>query len=220
MTLTTETQYTDQNPDAGQQFTDAQAAVLGALLTNPGTTVPELATAARVSASTVNKTLILLADMGLAARTVHEPLAGKRIAATWTPSGRVTEEAGQADEDEAQAEGEAADVEGESGENTAGQEPDDAAAAHHGSESSDAHGEPVQAQPGGRLGSGVLRELVAERLVAQPDTEFSPSMISKALDRSAGAVANCLEKLVGAGVAEVTNDKPRRFRHLEADRAA
>ncbi len=65
-----------------------------------------------------------------------------------------------------------------------------------------------------RLGKGELRALVAEYLAAHPDGEFTASQVGKALEKSSGAVANVFDVLVKTGDAEMTCEKPRRFRRL------
>ncbi|GAA2406187.1 hypothetical protein GCM10010191_12710 [Actinomadura vinacea] len=57
-----------------------------------------------------------------------------------------------------------------------------------------------------------LRPAVAEHLHAHPGKEFTPGEIARVLDRSPGAVANALDTLVGHGIAELTCERPRRFR--------
>jgi hypothetical protein len=59
---------------------------------------------------------------------------------------------------------------------------------------------------------GALRDLVEEHLRTFPDTAFTPHQVGKVLTRSAGAVANALDKLVSLGVAELATDKPRSYR--------
>jgi hypothetical protein len=59
---------------------------------------------------------------------------------------------------------------------------------------------------------GALRNLVEEHLRKFPDTAFTPHQIGKVLTRSAGAVANALDKLVSLGAAELVSDKPRSYR--------
>ena len=63
---------------------------------------------------------------------------------------------------------------------------------------------------------GQLRDLVQAHLAAQPDAEFTPHAIGRALARSSGAVANALDRLTALGHAQLTSDKPRRYRHLAA----
>jgi hypothetical protein len=59
---------------------------------------------------------------------------------------------------------------------------------------------------------GALRDLVEEHLRKFPGTAFAPHQVGKVLTRSAGAVANALDKLVGLGVAQMVTDKPRSYR--------
>ena len=65
-----------------------------------------------------------------------------------------------------------------------------------------------------RLGKGELRALVAAHLQAHPDEEFTASQVGKALKKSSGAVSNNFDALVKIGDAEMTCEKPRRFRYL------
>ena len=58
---------------------------------------------------------------------------------------------------------------------------------------------------------GALRDLVEEHLRKFPDTAFTPHQVGKVLTRSAGAVANALDKLVGLGTAQMVTDKPRTY---------
>ena len=58
---------------------------------------------------------------------------------------------------------------------------------------------------------GALRDLVEEHLRKVPDTAFTPHQVGKVLTRSAGAVANALDKLVGLGTAQMVTDKPRTY---------
>ena len=58
---------------------------------------------------------------------------------------------------------------------------------------------------------GALRDLVEEHLRKFPGTAFTPHQVGKVLTRSAGAVANALDKLVSLGVAQMVTDKPRTY---------
>ena len=60
---------------------------------------------------------------------------------------------------------------------------------------------------------GQLRDLVAAHLAANPDADFTPHAIGRVLSRSSGAVANALDRLTALGQAQLTSDKPRRYRH-------
>jgi hypothetical protein len=59
---------------------------------------------------------------------------------------------------------------------------------------------------------GALRDLVEEHLRKFPETAFTPHQVGKVLTRSAGAVANALDKLVSLGTAQMVTDKPRTYR--------
>ncbi len=59
---------------------------------------------------------------------------------------------------------------------------------------------------------GALRDLVEEHLRKFPGTAFTPHQVGKVLTRSAGAVANALDKLVSLGTAQMVTDKPRTYR--------
>ena len=54
--------------------------------------------------------------------------------------------------------------------------------------------------------------MVEEHLRKFPETAFTPHQVGKVLTRSAGAVANALDKLVSLGVAQMVTDKPRTYR--------
>jgi len=70
-----------------------------------------------------------------------------------------------------------------------------------------------------KLGKGGLESLVVGHLKAHPKAEVTPSELGNKLNRSSGAVGNALERLVKAGKAVRTSDRPRRYRH-KAARAA
>jgi hypothetical protein len=58
---------------------------------------------------------------------------------------------------------------------------------------------------------GALRDLVEDHLRKCPETAFTPHQIGKVLTRSAGAVANALDKLTTLGTAQLITDKPRSY---------
>jgi hypothetical protein len=72
-------------------------------------------------------------------------------------------------------------------------------------------GAPVPGAKSPRLQSGVLRGLVEDYLRDHPSDAFGPGAIGKALNRSAGAVNNALEKLVETGYVQRVQDVPKRF---------
>jgi hypothetical protein len=59
---------------------------------------------------------------------------------------------------------------------------------------------------------GALRDLVEDHLRKFPETAFTPHQVGKVLTRSAGAVANALDKLVSLGTAAMVAEKPRTYR--------
>ena len=67
---------------------------------------------------------------------------------------------------------------------------------------------------------GALRDLVEEHLRKFPGTAFTPHQVGKVLTRSAGAVANALDKLTALGVAQMVTDKPRTYRLAAAASAS
>jgi hypothetical protein len=67
---------------------------------------------------------------------------------------------------------------------------------------------------------GALRDLVEEHLRKFPDTAFTPHQVGKVLTRSAGAVANALDKLVSLGTAQMVTDKPRTYQLATAAAAS
>ncbi|MCW7985033.1 hypothetical protein XF35_06700 [Streptomyces platensis subsp. clarensis] len=73
---------------------------------------------------------------------------------------------------------------------------------------------PAQPAPSteGRLAPGALRQMVIDHLQAHPDEAFTATRISRIIEKSSGAIANALDKLVSQGIAEQVNDRPRVFR--------
>lgn len=72
-----------------------------------------------------------------------------------------------------------------------------------------------------RLASGALRGMVEDWLREHPGEQAGPTKIAKDLGgKSSGAVSNALDKLIEAGVAVKTQDKPKRFALAPAEQAA
>ena len=63
----------------------------------------------------------------------------------------------------------------------------------------------------GRLKPGELEPLVLDYLRKNADGSHSPTAVAKALERSSGAVANCLARLTAAKEVRQVSDKPRRY---------
>ncbi|MER6074766.1 helix-turn-helix domain-containing protein [Streptomyces sp. NPDC001817] len=68
-----------------------------------------------------------------------------------------------------------------------------------------------------RLAPGALRQLVIDHLQAHPDGAFTATKISRVIEKSSGAIANALDKLVKDGIAEQTSDRPRTYRMATPD---
>lgn len=64
---------------------------------------------------------------------------------------------------------------------------------------------------GPRLAPGALHGMVEDYLRDHPEEEFGPTKLGHDLSRSTGAVANALERLVTAGYAVRTKDRPKRY---------
>ncbi|MFJ9619065.1 helix-turn-helix domain-containing protein [Streptomyces noursei] len=90
------------------------------------------------------------------------------------------------------------------------------------SEATEAQRTPTQPAPtkDGRLAPGALRQMVIDHLHAHPDEAFTATRISRVIEKSSGAIANALVKLVGLGIAEQVTDQPRTFRLAQTARTA
>jgi predicted transcriptional regulator len=171
---------------AGVPATAASNAVWTALMANSDTTAVELAEHANVGKSTANKVLAALETAGAAVRQPGGRAGGRSLPDRWrAASDQATEDA----------------------------EP---AASVQVAEAPDSS--PDQAKPqlypvatNGRLARGQLREMVLAHLRQHPGQKFSPTGLCRALDRSAGAIANACERLVTDGIAVRTSDRPRRY---------
>ena len=73
---------------------------------------------------------------------------------------------------------------------------------------------PVQPQltETGRLAPGGLRQMTFDHLQAHPDEAFTATRISRAINRSSGAIANALVTLTRQGLTEQVTDQPRTYR--------
>ncbi|MGW0734478.1 MarR family transcriptional regulator [Streptomyces sp. NPDC002851] len=97
-------------------------------------------------------------------------------------------------------------------------EPDSRRAEADSQVSGTASAEPVPV-PGGktRLAPGALRDMVIDHLKAHPGEAFTATRIGRVLERSSGAVANALDKLVRQGIAERVTERPRTYRMAAQD---
>jgi hypothetical protein len=70
---------------------------------------------------------------------------------------------------------------------------------------------------GGRLGSGQLDKLVLDYMRKhKDDSPHTASAIGKGIERSSGAVANCLGRQVKAKKVRLAKQKPRQYALVEA----
>ncbi|GLZ78324.1 hypothetical protein Afil01_31310 [Actinorhabdospora filicis] len=63
-----------------------------------------------------------------------------------------------------------------------------------------------------RLGRGELRAMVAACFAEHPGRAYTPGDIARILDRSAGAVANAIQRLVAQELLTPAGIRPRRYR--------
>src|SRR5205807_1134117 len=61
------------------------------------------------------------------------------------------------------------------------------------------------------LGKNELRTIVRDFLAAHPGHEFTPTVLSREIGRSSGAISNALDKLVISGEAVMVKEAPRIF---------
>ena len=159
----------------------SEQAVMKALASEPEATAADVAAAANVGRSTAGKVLARLASSGEVRRT-----EGGRDGARRLPDRFAL----------ASAEPAAAD-----GKPKAAQDATPKAAAD---------AKPKAAED--RLKPGQLDELVLSYLKTNADgSPHGPTAIARALERSPGAVANCVTRLTKAKQVRQDNDKPRRY---------
>ncbi|MFD8724769.1 helix-turn-helix domain-containing protein [Streptomyces sp. NPDC059629] len=63
-----------------------------------------------------------------------------------------------------------------------------------------------------RLAPGALRQMVIDHLSAHPGEAFTATGISRVIEKSSGAIANALDKLVKQNIAEQVSNRPRTYR--------
>lgn len=175
----------------GTQAPPAGETVAATLAAHPGRTAAELAQLAGLGTSTVAKALAALETVGLACRHIPEATGdrSRRSAAHWQPVPTTP----PADAEPAEARPEPESAARTTGEN-----------ARSGDGTAPGRTE--------RLGKGELGTLVLEYLIARAGDDLGPTAVGKALDRSQGAVANCLTKLATSGDIVQTSDQPLRYR--------
>ncbi|MFI0772939.1 hypothetical protein ACH4TQ_50205 [Streptomyces sp. NPDC021218] len=63
-----------------------------------------------------------------------------------------------------------------------------------------------------RLAPGALRDMVIDHLTAHPNEAFTATRISRAIEKSSGAIANALVTLTKQGTTEQITERPRTYR--------
>ena len=190
-------------------------------------TVASLSELAGVSKSTVSKTLVALEQAGAATRSIRET-GGFREPDLWSP---MPELGSLLSAEVAGGDMETIGVSG-AGEGESVRESDEAPEAQSDVEQRCAEetneppspaaqtDEPETSGPPPRLARGGLGDLVAEVLAGHPEVDYTPTMISHMLSgRSAGAIANALERQVKAGTAVRACEAPKRYRHAGSESA-
>ena len=186
--------------------TSPDEAVKKAVAETPGATTQDIAQVAGIARSTAGKVLGRLADKNEVTRYAGGR-EGKRLPDRFTLAGVEMPPAAHAAHAipgpaAAPAHGTQSDeVSADNGTATNPQESD-------GSQASAA----VKAKADRRLKAGGLEPLVLEYLKKNADSApHGPTAVAKALDRSSGAVGNCLTRLTAAEKVRQTSEKPRRY---------
>ncbi|MEU2453980.1 hypothetical protein ABZ605_28355 [Streptomyces sp. NPDC012765] len=195
-------------------LTGAQSKALAALSETRGATAKAVAEYAAIGGSTAGKALTALEGHGLARREHGEGVGPRRTADRWYLS--PTEAPAEPDatpQEAAPAEAETPAAPAEAETPAEPEAPTETAEAAPEPEApAPAPKAPAKAAaPGARLARGGLRQMVYEHLEAHPTKAFTAPALSKALGRSAGAVANALVKLKDHGQADLVGESPRQY---------
>lgn len=188
--------------------TDAEAKVWTALHNAPGSSATELAATTSIGLSTVRKILVAWGKSGTATRTPGTANPGaRRTPDRWTlsPSAPRTDHAPAPTDEPPHEEEPRTSTTPSTGEAAPDATADAAAVVGARQDCT------CQRKKGPRLRKGELRSQVKDYLNNHRGKEFSPHAVGTALNRSAGAVHNALEKLVADGDAIRTQTTPKRF---------
>ena len=191
----------------------ADEAVKKAVEDHPGATTEGVASAAGIGRSTATKALARLREAGEVTRFEGGRERGKRLPDRFTLAGVELPPAYAGHT----ASGSAAPAEIAKQSSTA--KPAKASGAKP---ASAADGKPsAPAADAERLRPGQLEPLVLAYLEEHADSgPHGPSTVAKALERSSGAVSNCLTRLTKDKQVSQDNDKPRRYSLRQFRRAA
>jgi DNA-binding Lrp family transcriptional regulator len=161
---------------------NTKQAILEVLKVEPQATVAQIAVSAAVGRSTAGKMLAQLESDGQVRRTEGGRDGNRRLPDLWSLAGE------------------------QPAANDTGTKP--ASSAAKATDGAAGTGEP----DGGKLKPGGLEPLVLGYLEKHADSgPHGPTVIAKALQRSSGAVGNCLERLTEAKKVKLVVDKPRRY---------
>ncbi|MGA2452105.1 MAG: hypothetical protein ABSG93_01180 [Solirubrobacteraceae bacterium] len=179
-----------------------EEAVKAAVQTTPGGTTEGIAQVAGIGRSTAGKVLGRLTDAGEVTRHQGGRDRGKRLPDRWTLAGVEMPEAYAgyvlAAEQPASPAGDGKGAKAPAADKPAGGKSAPAASAS----------EPAD----GKLKPGGLDPLVMGYLEDNAGSgPHGPTEIAKALERSSGAVGNCLGRLTDAKKVKLVNEKPRRY---------
>ncbi len=177
-------------------------AIIEVLTAAPEATVAQIAVSAGVGRSTAGKMLAQMESDGEVRRTEGGREGNRRQPDLWSLSGDPT---AATDEGAKPASAAAATGDGKSGKAPATDKPAD-----------DGKGEPATASASGpdagKLKPGGLDPLVLGFLQDNKDSgPHGPTQVAKALERSSGAVGNCLERLAKDKQVKLVTEKPRRY---------
>ena len=194
--------------------TAATRTLSAALAAHPGSTVAELAAAAKIGHSTAFKALIALEKAGLASRHLGG-IDGPRLRPDRWQMGPLTAPPAE-DGEPVAVDVEGAEAVGSAGKGIRDKKPKQARVGSRPITTitvrPDAPDAPVAVGGKARLRGGRLREMVLDHLRSRPTEELTPFVIGRELGHSSGAVANACDRLLADNVILETSQKPRRFR--------
>jgi hypothetical protein len=207
---------------AGKARTEIEDKLWEALCTNPNSTAADLSAHAGIGRSTAAKILARWANDSSITRSPGIGHDGRRAADLWS----IT----HLDVSSVISDSEQPERSADTDENIASQPPDPSTepradgvamtdAGQKTTKPPVANEDTSEKRKGNprRLPPGGLRGMVEDWLRDHAGEKFSPSAIGKVLGRSAGAVANALDKLVADGYAVQTQDKPKLFAAKASD---
>lgn len=216
------------NANLPVELSAAARSVASALFDVAEATVASLSESAGVSKSTVSKTLVALEQAGAATRSIRES-GGFREPDLWSSmpwlgsllSARDAGAVAGVSSAPGAGEGDSAGGPEEVFEGQAVVDQPCADVTVEPQNPSASANEPETSGPPLRLARGGLGDLVQQVLAGHPEIDYTPTMISHMLSgRSAGAIANALERQVRAGTAVRVCEAPKRYRHVGSDSGA